>query len=52
MSKDHARIYSKHTKNTVFLLGLVIAKARKEQGLSETAVAKKNKCFQEHGSTS
>jgi len=37
--KDHARLYSKHTKNTVFLLGIAIA--RKEQGVSETAVAER-----------
>ena len=41
MSKDHTRIYSKHTKSTVHLLGMAIAIARKEQGLSETMVAEK-----------
>ena len=39
MSKDHTRIYSKHTKSTVHLLGMAIAIARKEQRLSETTVA-------------
>ena len=39
MYKEHTRIYSKHTKNTVHLLGTAIAIARKEQGLSETTVA-------------
>lgn len=41
MSKEHARIYSKHTKSTVHLLAMAIAIARKEQGLSETIVAEK-----------
>ena len=41
MSKEHARIYSKHTKSTVELLAMAIAIARKEQGLSETIVAEK-----------
>jgi len=41
MAKDHTRIYSKHTKNTVHLLGMAIAIARREQGWSETIVAVK-----------
>jgi len=41
MTKSYTRIYSKHTKNTVHLLGTAIAIARKEQGLSETTVAEK-----------
>ncbi len=41
MSKDHTRIYSKHTKNTVHLLAMAITIARKEQGFSETAVAER-----------
>ena len=41
MYKDHKRIYSKHTKNTVRLLSMAITIARKEQGLSETIVAEK-----------
>jgi len=41
MPKEHSRIYSKHTKNTVCLLAMAIAIARKEKGLSETRVAEK-----------
>lgn len=41
MSKDHARIYSKHTKNNVKLLGTTIAIVRKKQKLSETTATVK-----------
>jgi transcriptional regulator with XRE-family HTH domain len=41
MPKNYTRVYSRHTKSAVQLLSVAIAIARKEQRLSETAVAEK-----------
>ena len=41
MAEKHTRVYSKHTQNTVALLGMAIAVARKEQKISESAVAER-----------
>jgi len=41
MNKKHTRVYSKQTKNTVVLLSLAIATARKDLSLSESTVAEK-----------
>ena len=41
VTDKYTRVYSKVTINTVMLLGMAIAVARKEQKLSETAVAER-----------
>ena len=41
MAEKHTRVYSKQTQNTVVLLGMAIAIARKEQKISESAVAER-----------